>query len=441
MTHFKNVCKTTLLLLLLLFQITPLIVSAKISATYNVTVKSIDSYSENTNNIQNQLSIINAPTSVTKNAGERYKISVFYTSSGRAEIALKNKNENWKTYAFHSVDVVNGQTEDYYLEVSEDILSISPDLVWEVKVNNGDDGYVSKSVKIVDNNEFFLVNSPSAVKREIGKKYKISINYPRGTDVEIALRDRNNRWKTHAFLQTPIENNGVITHIIEITEEISNKTPKMFWEIKITNKGFDAGYLTEFVSLEDNDINELSILDAPANVTGSKGITYNLIVAHSHEGIAQVSLKDKNNDWKIHAFKEIPVINGRILTHELLTTQEVTNDSADLVWEVKILYNNTEIAYNSQPVSWIGQGSRFNVIDKIKIFPIPFNEQLSINASDPNNIKKIEILEYKGNIVYSSDENKIPVTISTVNLKNKTIYLLRVIKNNGAIETTKIYKN
>lgn len=440
MIQFKNVFKTTLLLLL--FLITPLIVSAKILVPYNKTVKQILSYTENTSITQNQLSIMNAPASITKKAGERYKISVFFASSGKAEIALKNKNENWKTYAFHSVDVVNGQTEDYFLEVTEDILSISPNLVWEVKVNNGDSGYVSKSVKIIDSNDFYLVSSPNAVKREIGEKYKITVNYPRGTDIEIALRDRNNRWKTHAFLQTPIENNGIITHIIEVTEEISNKTPKMFWEIKITNEGFDTGYLTQFVSLEDNNINELSILDAPASVTGSKGITYNLIVAHNQGGIAQVSLKDRDNEWEILAYKEVPIIKGRIITYELLTTKEVTNDSADLVWEVKILNNNTEIAYSSQPVSWVGQGSKFNTIKKIKIFPIPFNEQLSINTSNTIDIKKIEILEQGGNIVYSSDKKEIPVvTISTVALKSKTIYLLRIIKNNGDIETSKIYKN
>lgn len=440
MTEFKNAFKTTILIII--FQITPLIVSAKILANSKTTTKSIHSHSTNTSISQNQLSILNAPATITKDAGKLYTISVFYASSGRAEIALKNRNENWKTYAFHSVDVVNGQTDDYNLEVFEDILSISHDLVWEVKINNGDDGYISKSVKLINPNDFFIINSPSIIKRNVGEKYKIDVNYPRGTNVEIALRDLNNSWKTHAFLKTSINNNDNSGHIIEVTEKIKNKIPKMFWEIKITNNGVDTGYLKEFVALEDFDIDELSILEAPLDITNSKGITYNIIVAHNENGIAQISLKDRNNNWKIHAYKEVPVLKGSILTHKLLSTDEITNKYADLVWEVKILNFNNEIAYDSKSVSIEGsKQSSFKANEELKVFPIPFKDKLFIKTHHFNNIKKIEIVEYGGNIVYTSKNHNIPVNISTVNFKKNTIYIFRAIKNDGEIKTYKIFKN
>lgn len=199
-----------------------------------------------------KIKIIDAPTTIARNKGEKYKITASADSKGSAIIYLKN-TKSWKEdYIVPKLIELSRENQDYEVLVNNDIDATDLNLVWQIKLVSTESIISAEKPVSLENKttsifstipqsifgpevstEMKIIDYEESISRRGQRFYDIKVYYPQSTSVEVALKDKNT-WNLFSFYKKGINVNGKseVIHKVFIPTYIKGQNLNLVWEVK-----------------------------------------------------------------------------------------------------------------------------------------------------------------------------------------------------------------
>jgi|GEM_PF-2111456 len=320
-----------------------------------------------------KIKIIDAPTTIARNKGEKYKITASADSKGSAIIYLKN-TKSWKEdYIVPKLIELSRENQDYEVLVNNDIEATDLNLVWQIKLVSTESNVSAERPvslenisKIVNISKIEIIDAPTTIARNKGEKYKITASADSKGSAIIYLKNTKS-WKEDYIVPKLIElSRENQDYEVLVNNDIDATDLNLVWQIKLVSTESNVS-AERPVSLED--ISKIEIIDAPTTIARNKGEKYKIIASADSKGSAIIYLKNTKSWKEDYIVPKLIELSRENQDYEVLVNNDIDATDLNLVWQIKLVSTESNISAE-RPVSLENISEIVN-ISKIEIIDAP----------------------------------------------------------------------